>query len=438
MPKFDFNKFKKYVNKLDIENPQHQKKALEYVLNRSEYKSSERRSILNTFEKGDYNDFLFDEGRSASWNDFSNYNNVYDTIQNGLPGVSAKGYDVDGWIPFDKVSSRYNNVVAKQEQNKFIKQQQNTQKANQISSSIQNYDPTNSHINPYVKIPIKQRPYSPSTNEELSYYRDNNKFIAVNGKVVHKNSSMTRSNAEATQNFRQAQTNASHSMDIEAEAYIKAYNNEPISSNMGAERPTPINTSIPQSGVEVPSLDIDTSGFGNPRANPIGPLETPKAEDNSWGNFVNWAKEYKQQSKATSNTTQPLQSGPVSADDFAAISGGSNNAYDAMHKRLAARYNETDARIQAIKDNADLSEIDKTKKINEIYATYGDNVKNMNDVKQSLYEQARQGPSTMDYVYGYKVPQAITGVTLLGGMASMALGNSKGQKTNAELYSNPF
>lgn len=109
-----------------------------------------------------------------------------------------------------------------------------------------------------------------------------------------------------------------------------------------------------------------------------------------------------------------------------------------MGKRLARKYNETDARIQAIQNDSKLPEADKTKQINDIYAVFGDNVKNMNDVRQSLFEQAKQGPSTMDYVYGYKVPQAITGVTLLGGMASMALGNNKGQKTNAELYSNPF
>ena len=212
---------------------------------------------------------------------------------------------------------------------------------------------------------------------------------------------------------------------------------------------------------------VDTSGFGNPRANPIGPKilkskpindsKIPSSDidelnkiqdeiDNLWltkiGNdkfksVVNKAKDYKQQ-KATSNTTQPLQSGPVSADDFAVISGSSNRASDYMGKRLARKYNETDARIQAIQNDSKLPEADKTKQINDIYAVFGDNVKNMNDVRQSLFEQAKQGPSTMDYVYGYKVPQAITGVTLLGGMASMALGNNKGQKTNAELYSNPF
>ena len=432
MPSFNFNNFKRYVSKLDIENPQHQEKALKYVLNRSEYKPSERRSILNTFEKGGYDDFLFDEGRNASWNDFANYNTVYNTIKNNLPGVSNRDFNVDGWIPFNKVSGRYNNVVTKQEQDKFLKQQQNMRQANQAFSAIQNYDPTNYHINPNIKTSIRQRPYSSSTDEELKYHQDNDKFIAVNGKVYRKNSSMSRSNAEATQKLRQAQADASYSMDTEAEAYIKAYNNGPISSNMGADHPAP--TSISASNLDKP----DTSGFRNIRENVIGPSETPKPENNTWGNYINWAKKYKQQSKVTLNTVQPLQSGPVSADDFTAISGSNNRASDYMRNRLARRYNETDARIKAIQDNADLSEADKTKQINDIYAGFGDNIKNMNDVKQSLFEQAKLGPTTWDYAMGYKVPQAITGVTLLGGMASMALGNSKGQKTNAELYSNPF
>lgn len=212
---------------------------------------------------------------------------------------------------------------------------------------------------------------------------------------------------------------------------------------------------------------VDTSGFGNPRQNvieakpskpePINNNQIPSSDidelnkiqdeineqlkkqagKSTWNDFVNKAKKYKQQ-QAASNTTQPLQSGPVSTDDFTTVISGNNRASDYMKERLARRFNETDAKIKAIQDNADLPEADKTKQINDIYATYGNNVKNMNDVKQSLLEQAKQGPSTMDYVYGYKVPQAITGVTLLGGMASMTLGNSKGQKTNAELYSNPF
>lgn len=63
----------------------------------------------------------------------------------------------------------------------------------------------------------------------------------------------------------------------------------------------------------------DTSGFGHIRENVIGPSE--ESVDNKWKNFVNWAKEYKQ---STSNTTQPLQSGPISANDFAAMSGSNN------------------------------------------------------------------------------------------------------------------
>lgn len=163
-------------------------------------------------------------------------------------------------------------------------------------------------------------------------------------------------------------------------------------------------------------------------------------------NFSNSFKEVKPSNKLQSGGNNlNTQSGPkqdssqdLSFEDF--INNNSNNspAYTAMNKRLSTRFNEIDSKIKAIKDDKDLSNIDKTKQINDIYSSFGDNVKNMHDVKRSLIEQAKQGPTIRDYAIGYKVPQAITGVTLLGGMASMTLGNSKGQKTNAELYSNPF
>lgn len=430
MPKFNPNNFKKYVSKLDIENPQHQRKVLKYVLGRSEYKPSEQKTILNSFDRGDYGNFLTKERRSASWDDFAKYRNVYHTIEEGLPGVHRKNdhYTSDNWIPFNKVSSRYYNAVAKREQNEFLKRRQEIQQANQTFDAIQNYDPTSYSINPNIKVPFEQKPYVPFTAKELKHYQDNSKIISVNGKIVRKNSSMTRFNTEASQKFRELQANASSSMDVEAEAYIKAYNSKPLTSNMGFKDSASTNTHVSQPKEEVPISKSDASGFGHIRKNVIGPSE--ESVDNK-----HRAKEYKQ---STSNTTQPLQSGPISANDFAAMSGSSNKASDYMGKRLARRYNETDAKIKAIQDNADLSEADKTKQINDIYAVFGDNVKNMNDVQQSLFEQAKRGPSAWDYAMGYKVPQAITGVTLLGGMASMALGNSKGQKTNAELYSNPF
>ena len=391
MPKFNPNNFKKYVSKLDIENPQHQRKVLKYVLGRSEYKPSEQKTILNSFDRGDYGNFLTKERRSASWDDFAKYRNVYHTIEEGLPGVHRKNdhYTSDNWIPFNQVSSRYYNAVAKREQNEFLKRRQEIQQANQTFDAIQNYDPTSYSINPNIKVPFEQKPYVPFTAKELKHYQDNSKIISVNGKNVRKNSSMTRFNTEASQKFRELQANASYSMDVEAEAYIKAYNSKPLTSNMGFKHSASTNTHVSQPKEEVP-------------------------------------------------ISKPLQSGPMSANDFAAMSGSSNKASDYMGKRLARRYNETDAKIKAIQDNADLSEADKTKQINDIYAVFGDNVKNMNDVQQSLFEQAKRGPSAWDYAMGYKVPQAITGVTLLGGMVSMALGNDKGQKTNAELYSNPF
>lgn len=265
MPKFNLNKFRKYVSKLDIENPQHQRKALKYVLDRSEYKPSERKTILNSFDKGDYGNFLTKERRSASWDDFAKYHNVYHTIE------------------------------------------------------------------------------------------------------------------------------------------------------------------------ETPISKPDTSGFGHIRKNVIGPSE--ESVDNKWKNFVNWAKEYKQ---SNSNTTQPLQSGPISANDFAAMSGSDNRASSYMGKRLANRLNETNAKIKAIKDNADLSEIDKTKQINDIYSTFGDNVKNIDDVSRILQQEAQNGPDIRDYVHAYSGHVVGAGMVLGMGNAVLDAADTKGQKTNAQLYSNPF
>lgn len=250
MPKFNPNKFKKYVSKLDIKNPQHQRKALKYVLDRSEYKPSERKTILNSFDKGDYSNFLTKERRSASWDDFAKYRNVYHTIE------------------------------------------------------------------------------------------------------------------------------------------------------------------------EVPISKPDTSGFGHIRENVIGP-----------------SKEYKQ---STSNTTQPLQSGPISANDFAAMSGSDNRASSYMGKRLANKLNGTKAKIKAIQDNADLSEADKTKQINDIYSTFGDNVKNIDDVSRILQQKAQNGPDIRDYVHAYSGHVVGAGMVLGMGNAVLDAADTKGQKTNAQLYSNPF
>lgn len=177
----------------------------------------------------------------------------------------------------------------------------------------------------------------------------------------------------------------------------------------------------------------DTSGFGHIRENVIGPSE--ESVDNKWKNFVNWAKEYKQ---STSNTTQPLQSGPISANDFAAMSGSDNRASSYMGKRLANRFNETNAKIKAIKDNADLSEIDKTKQINDIYSTFGDNVKNIDDVSRILQQEAQNGPDIRDYVHAYSGHVVGAGMVLGMGNAVLDAADTKGQKTNAQLYSNPF
>ena len=55
---------------------------------------------------------------------------------------------------------------------------------------------------------------------------------------------------------------------------------------------------------------------------------------------------------------------------------------------------------------------------------------------KKLEESAKDGPSVGDYFYGYHGPTAV-GLGL-GTASVLALSNSRGQKSNAELYSDPF
>ena len=142
--------------------------------------------------------------------------------------------------------------------------------------------------------------------------------------------------------------------------------------------------------------------------------------------------------KSDNTSTTELQSGPISANDFAAMSGSDNRASSYMGKRLANRLNETNAKIKAIKDNADLSEVDKTKQINDIYSTFGDNVKNIDDVSRILQQKAQNGPDIRDYVHAYSGHVVGAGMVLGMGNAVLDAADTKGQKTNAQLYSNPF
>ena len=142
--------------------------------------------------------------------------------------------------------------------------------------------------------------------------------------------------------------------------------------------------------------------------------------------------------KSDNTSTTELQSGPISANDFAAMSGSDNRASSYMGKRLANRLNETSAKIKAIKDNADLSEVDKTKQINDIYSTFGDNVKNIDDVSRILQQEAQNGPGIRDYVHAYSGHVVGAGMVLGMGNAVLDAADTKGQKTNAQLYSNPF
>lgn len=136
-------------------------------------------------------------------------------------------------------------------------------------------------------------------------------------------------------------------------------------------------------------------------------------------------------SSGTLNLNELGQTG-LSALDKAAKTKGRAGNYS--YNRITNEFQEVIAQMQQVRNDI-INGKASSKDLQKLMNKYG---KTDEEVKQYFINQIERGPSTMDYIYGYKVPQAITGVTLLGGMISMALGNNKGQKTNAELYSNPF
>lgn len=139
-----------------------------------------------------------------------------------------------------------------------------------------------------------------------------------------------------------------------------------------------------------------------------------------------------EQVKSNDNINNILDFDSLENFDLSALDKASKNkglAYDYLLNRTTNEYNSTIARMKEASNNVDGTSL---KKLTNKYGNTNEKI------QQYFIDKINQGPTITDYAMGYKAPQAITGVTLLGGMASMALGNNKGQKTNAELYSNPF
>lgn len=146
--------------------------------------------------------------------------------------------------------------------------------------------------------------------------------------------------------------------------------------------------------------------------------------------------------KSGGNTTVSLQSGPLTSEEYANLSkdNGFGRARNLMGKRLENKYKETNAKLDNLRNDlrsGNLSIDEYNTKRNEIYSDFG-NSKSLLDIKNYLQEQAMQGPQIQDYVHAY-TPHVI-GIGMAAGLGNATLDafNSKGQKSNADLYSNPF
>lgn len=137
-----------------------------------------------------------------------------------------------------------------------------------------------------------------------------------------------------------------------------------------------------------------------------------------------------------------LQSGPLTAEEYTDLSkdNGFGKARNLMGKRLENKYKEANAQLGEIRDqlkSGNISINEYNNKRNDIYSNFG-NSKSLSDIKNYLQEQATQGPQIQDYAHAY-APHAIgVGLTVGLGNATVEAFNSKGQKSNADLYSNPF
>lgn len=144
--------------------------------------------------------------------------------------------------------------------------------------------------------------------------------------------------------------------------------------------------------------------------------------------------------KENPSKTDVTDSEPQSGGDFIeTLSGyGDGKASNRMVANLQSQYKGVDAQIKEIQNNSKLSDKQKEEAINKIYSGFGKGVTDDASLQQHLLDKAKAGPGAMDYIMGYHVPEYGAGLAALAGTLNMALGNDKGQKTNAELYSNPF
>ena len=183
----------------------------------------------------------------------------------------------------------------------------------------------------------------------------------------------------------------------------------------------------------VPNNSVQQTATPNssPNTSPNNPVQEEINDKSSlWNDFKRRSLTRKQiadfkqsggQNTFTEEMNKSLQSG--------------DRATKYMSKRLASQFSSDVSKLENLYSNASLNP-EQAKELNSIYSRYN-NAQDLAGMKNYIVNQAKQGPEVMDYVMGYKVPQTALGFAIAGGVIS-SMWNNGGQKSNAELYSNPF
>lgn len=119
------------------------------------------------------------------------------------------------------------------------------------------------------------------------------------------------------------------------------------------------------------------------------------------------------------------------------ISGGTETTNKYIAKRGAKKVQNLQAKLdfayEQKKKKPDFNIDEELAKIKEEFGTT-----DINELKQSIFKQAKEGPQTTDYVYAYAPKAAGYGTALGLGAIVLDAATNRGRMSNEQLYGNPF
>ncbi len=420
-PRFNLSKFEKLVSKLDPNSLDDQVTALKHILSlpKSSYKPSEREQILQAFRE----DGGFDpEEVDNVWGSISSYRNIYAAANEGAPGIIEK---------FIKDKNTGDNIAVplKQFQQRYESDKKIWEKG---------WDHHPEWLWPKTK---------PEQNKTKKGKTKQPRPPAQNG-----NQANIGTNSEPHSDSQQVDNVGESSED-------KGKGQEPNPPNAGTESagqssPLPGDKTKEQSNGPSAGTDPRQQGDGGTEAQggdtgkpkpPANNSEPPKGKPGE----THGTKESSPPAGdgASQGTGKPKSGGegeppPASGGDFnidTVFGSNPNLAGKYAIGKAKQQISDTQAKIDAIQNAEDMTDKAKGDAINKIYSeVYGNNVLDRKTMEEAAYNQLKErGITTSDYIHAYGPPVAATatGGAVLIGLASSALGDSKGRKSNAELYS---